>query len=488
MNLFESYQSNRLTDRLQAVVQVVLVLLILLAVNYIGMRSYERFDLTQGSIYSLSPETRAYLQQLEQPIQAIVTISANSDDPGLSDVLKDVKLLLREYEYATRDQGENRITVEYLNVYSQANRASALGIESPNVIVFKSGTRQRQVSIDELYRLQDAELREFLGENVFTRSILEIVETSEPVVYFTTGHGELSAVDVNSATGASTLLNQLKSRNFTTREIDLTTAERIPPDASVVVLAAPKTRLLPQELLVLENYLEKRAGRVIVLLAPAFDHGLDDLFFNWGLLNDDVLVVERNPKFIINGGDLMLRRYGEHPITNALAEQGIPLVTDRATSVREDLGRPVDESLVVTDLLFASDESWGERQHRSESPPRYDPNIDVGPPVKIGAIAERKVDSSLGISLPGGKLTVIGTSNFVTNSRIRSAGNLYFIMNTIKYSIDRASRLNIPPRPIRKVKLDLSLEQLHLARYLIWFGSPAVVGLLGLIVYLSRRN
>ncbi len=484
----QSFQSNRISDRFQAVLQIVLVFLILIAVNYVGMRTYQRYDLTEGNIYSLSPETLAYLKQLQQPIEAIVTISENTDDPGLTDILKDVKLLLREYEYATRDQGANRVTVEYLNVYSQTSRARSLGIESPNVIVFKSGTRQRQVRIDELYKIQEKELREFLGENVFTRSILEIVETSEPVIYFTTGHGEFSASDVTASTGASALFNELKSRSFTTRSLDLSTAEEIPEDASLVIVAAPKARFLPQERLLLETYLNKRAGRVIVLLEPGREHGLEDLFYNWGILAEDTLVIERDPNSLITGGDLKILRFSEHAITSSLFLQKIPVITDRASSVREDPGRPIDDSLVVTELLATSDQSWAERQYRLDSRPAYDPAIDIAGPVKIAAISERQVDSSIGISLPGGKLTVIGTSNFISNQRIQRSGNLYLILNAINYSVDRYTRLNIPPRPIKKVKLDLSIEQLHLARYLIWFAPPAVLGLFGLLVYISRRS
>ena len=453
------------------------------------MRTYQRYDLTEGNIYSLSPETRAYLEKLQQPIEVIVTISENTDEPGLADILKDVRLLLREYEYATRNQGANRVSVEYLNIYSQTSRARSLGIEDPNVIVFKSGDRAPlQVNISELYKIQDSEIREFLGENVFTRSILEIIETSEPVLYFTTGHGEFSASDVTASSGASSLFNELKSRSFETRTIDLSTASSVPDDAALVVIAAPKTRLLPQEQLLLESYLNKRAGRVLVLLEPGREHGLEDLFFEWGILADDAIVVERDPNYLLDGGDLMIRRFSEHPITLTLYEQNIRIITDRAASVREDPGRPIDDSLVVNELLATSDQSWGERQYQDSLFPSFNASIDLAGPIKIAAISERQVDSTLGISVPGGKLTVFGTSNFISNQRIQASGNLYLALNAINYSVDRNTRLNIPPRPIQKVKLDLSIEQLHLARYLIWFAPPAIIGFFGLLVYLSRRN
>lgn len=487
-------QSSRLTDRLQAVLQIVLVFLILIAVNYIGMRSYQRIDMTEGSFYSLSNETMEYLRQLEQPIEVIVTISEDSKAATSNqlsatvDVFKDVSNLLREYEYATRNKGEDSITVEYLNVYSQTSRAKDLGIDSPEVIVFKSATAQRQVQINELYKVKEAELREFVGENVFTRSILEVIETSRPTIYFTKGHGEFSANDITMGTGASSLFNELKSRNYATESLDLSIVEKAPEDASLIVIAAPKTRLLPQERLLLESYLNKRAGRVLVLLEPGRQHGLEDLFYEWGILAEDTLVVETDPEYILPGGDLMIKRFSRHPLTSYLFDEGLKIVTDRASSVREDMGRPIDDSLIVNELLATSDASWAERQYRDEGIPTYNPDIDIAGPISIGAISERQVDSSLGISLPGGKLIVLGTSNFISNQRIQSSGNLQLLLNAINYSIDRQARLNIPPRPIRKVKLDLSIEQRQLARYLIWFGPPAIIGLLGLLVYLSRRN
>lgn len=490
MDPFESFQSNRITDRLHAIVQVVIVFLILGAANYIGMRTFKRVDLTEGSHYTLSLETKAYLKNLEHPIQTIVTISETDDDPGLVDVFKDIKQLLREYEYATRSQGENRITVEYLNVYSQASRAAELEIQKPNVIVFKSGQLTPvTVNISDLYTLKDLELREFLGENVFTRSILKIAATSESVIYVTTGHGEFNASDVNPATGASEFFNELQARNLETRSIDLTTVNKIPDNAALVIIAAPKIRFTPEEQMLLSSYLDQQAGRVLTLLEPSLKHGLEDLFSEWGLLADDVIIAEQDPDFVINGGDLMIRLFDpEHPITGPLFQQQFRIITDRASSVREDLGRPIDDSLIVTELFASSSNSWGERDYKAQTQPTYDPSTDLAAPVKLAAIAERKVDSSLGISLPGGKLIVIGTSNFISNHRIQSSGNLYLMLNAINFALDKTSHLNIPPRPIRKVKLDLSLEQLHLARYMIWFGPPLVIGLLGFLVYLSRRN
>ncbi|MCH6255913.1 GldG family protein [Puniceicoccaceae bacterium K14] len=486
--MFDSFQSNRFMERIHAIAQVALVFVILACINYIGMRNYNRIDLTENRTYTLSAETNAYLQQLNIPINVIVTLSEQSKDQGIQQILNDVKGLLQEYEYATRDNGDNRISVEYLNVYQQTRRSRELEIENPNVIVFKSETRSIEVQIQDLYLMQNNEVRQFLGENVFTRSVLELSDESQPIVYFTVGHGEKNLKSVDPHYGASRLADELKSRNIVSREIDLSSIEQINEDASLLIIAGPVTSFLPQEQEHIRNYLKRRSGRVIILLEPGQEHGLDDLFFDWGILADDVIVVERDHRHLISGGDIMLKRFAPHPITQELLNNNLYLITDQARSIREDPGRPTDESLKVTELIASSQTaSWGEKNYNALETAEFNRERDIPGPVKVGVLSERKVDSSLGINIPGGKIIVFGSSSFVSNNRIESAGNFFLIKNAINFALDRNTRLNIPPREISKVKLELSIKELQVSRYLIWLGPPAIIGLLGLAIYLIRR-
>jgi|TARA_B110000467_G_C18338076_1_gene500196 ABC-type uncharacterized transport system involved in gliding motility auxiliary subunit len=489
MNLIESYQSNRLVDRLHAVAQFILVFLILAAVNTIAMRNYKRIDTTLGRDFTLSAQTVAYLAQIEQPIKVVVTLSDQDNDLGIRDIFYDVKSLLNEYEYETRNNGTNRIQVEYIDIYKQASKAKELGIDQEDSIIFLSGPQtKRVIPINKLYHMVNNELHEFLGESVFTQSVLEVSQKNPPHIYFTIGHGELDLQNSTSGQGISRLQDELKSRNIKVSTLNLASQNKVPENASLLIIPGPKTRFLPQEQELLKTYLRRSSGRLLVLLEPGDQHGLDDLLFDWGILTDNAIAVETDRASVINGGDLMIRRYSSHAITDELLEMGLHITTDRARVVREDPGRPIDDSLIVTELMETSSQSWGEKNYATEETPTYDPAIDLVGPIRVGAISERKVDSSLGISIPGGRLTVIGSSNFITNNRIQASGNLFLVLNAINYAIDRVAQLNIPPRPIRKVKLDLSIEQLLISRYLIWLGPPLVVGFFGLIVYLARRQ
>ena len=488
MSFIESFQSNRIADRLHAIVQFLLVFMILAAINAIAMRSYTRFDTTLNRSFTLSAQTVAYLQQLQQPINIIVTLTDQSRDLGIRGIYQDVKSLLSEYEYETRNQGENRVRIEYLDIYQQARRAKELGITEENAIVFNPRSQNKIVRIDELYSLSQGDIQEFLGETVFTQTILEISQDDRPKIYFATGHGELDPNNFSPDLGISQFADELESRNFATESLDFSTITDIPNDARLLIIPAPRSPFLPREQEILKSYLRRDSGRIILMIEPGSEHGLDDLLFEWGILADDAIAVEMSRDSQIEGGDLLVRRFAPHPITNEVLRLNMTLVTDRARVVREDPGRPIDESLLVKELMATSDKSWGEKNFKSDSPPVYDSTVDLRGPVRVAAVSERKVDSSLGISIPGGRLIVFGTSNFLTNNRISASGNLFLALNSVNYAIDRVAQLNIPPRPIRKVKLDLSMEQLLLSRYLIWLGPPALVGLLGILMYLARRQ
>jgi ABC-type uncharacterized transport system involved in gliding motility auxiliary subunit len=148
----------------------------------------------------------------------------------------------------------------------------------------------------------------------------------------------------------------------------------------------------------------------------------------------------------------------------------------------------VTELLATSSTPSSSPTSWGEINYRTPGRPVFDPARDLRGPVMLATVAERKVDSRLGINLPGGRLIVFGNSDFVANHRIDQAGNFTLFLNAVSWALGRDSRLDIPARPVQRLKLTLSQEQLAVASISILFGPCLAVALLGGIVYLVRRR
>ncbi len=69
MSKWESYQ---FANRLKAGnywLQVMLILTLIGGFNHLAMRHFTRVDLTENHRYALSPETKAYLNELSDPIR-----------------------------------------------------------------------------------------------------------------------------------------------------------------------------------------------------------------------------------------------------------------------------------------------------------------------------------------------------------------------------------------------------------------------------------
>ena len=156
--------------------------------------------------------------------------------------------------------------------------------------------------------------------------------------------------------------------------------------------------------------------------------------------------------------------------------------------MREDQGRPLDDSIAVQPLIGTSATSWGERSYRQDIAFVYDPDTDLPGPLSVAAVSERQIPSQLGINIPGGRVVVFGTSDLITNNRIHALGNLTLFLNTINWMVDRDTMTNIAPRPIDQIQLVLSRDEIQRLRLTLLGFLPGMMALSGVIVYWIRRK
>jgi ABC-type uncharacterized transport system involved in gliding motility auxiliary subunit len=487
----ESFQANRWIRTINLVLQAVLFLFLFGGINYLAQIYTWRFDLTRGRLFSLSAETRSYLTGLTEPVRIVVTLERESENEAIAQARRDVMGLLREYADAAQRNSAAKIDLEELDVYQQRRRAEALGITNNNVLLFMSGEKRRYVGLEELYRVERQERKEFLGERTFTAAILDVTSATKRKIYFLAGHGEMGIESVEPDRGLSQLRDALHQRNFAIDRLDLAQTRAIPDDADVILAISPQGPLLRQEQELLRQWLNSRVGRLIVAIDPNRNHGMDDLLYDWGVLADDVLILDDSPDFLVDGGDLLLRRFLPHPITQVLIDNQIPIVTGLARSVRPDPGRPLDTTLKVAPLVATAPSAWGERGYMLNQTATYDEGVDLkgSPSLPVAVVSERVSAANLpSFSVRGGRLAVFGSSDFLSNNRVGMLGNLTLALNTINWAVDRDAQLNIPPRPLERFQLTLSQTELGKLRLALLFGVPGAVSLFGLFIYWMRRN
>lgn len=488
---FNEFRFARRFRTANRIVQILLSLSLIVALNFLSAKYFQRIDLTESGTYTLAPESKAYIRELTQPINIIVTIPQNADAPELEKIHRDLRKLLREYEFAGMRDGVPYINVEFVDIYRQRKRAQELAntykLTQENVILIASGERTREIRQADLYEVSEGEIQGFRGENAFTSAILDVSSTKTQKIYFLVGHGEMRLDDVDALRGLSQLENFLRERNFALATLDLAIDPVVPADADLIVIPSPQASLRPEEVEKLRRYMSDQNGHMIVLLDPGRRHGLDELFFDWGVLVEDLAVIDEGTDYRAQGGDLIIRRFAQHPITDLLINYQITALFGQPRPVRTDPAALNDERLQVDQLIGTSENSWGERDYRAPGTPKYDAGRDLPGPVSIATVSTRSAGTELGITIPGGRFVTFGNSDFIANNRLRAFGNHTLFINAVNWALDRTSLLNIPTRPLESHQIVMSESDLK--RMLLYFAIlPAATAVFGLFIFLLRRR
>ncbi len=492
MTRWESFQvANRLL-RLHRWLRIVLILLFIGGLNFLSVQHYQRYDLTQDGRYSLSPETLAYLRDLDQEVRIIVTIPPRSPRQEERLLFRYVEQLLDEYQYNSRsDGGKARLRVETVDIYKDLARADELsrsyGLEQVNSVLILSGERRRLLEGDDLIRFEDMEPVAYTGEAALTSAIMEVTQEVTSTLYFLRGHDEMDPSDSHPQEGLSELTSRLRERNYTLRQLDLTKVPEVPEDATALLVADPKGPLTIEEVEKMRRWLLRREGRLLLWLRPGVETGMRSLFAEWGMYLPNHRVVEPDPRFRESSGGLLFRNFAEHPVMTPLIEKQTFLRAEAARPVLPVEPQPPDERLSVSALFATSGESWSAPVDTPGTATAFDPDVDLAGPVSIAAAAARGASTRLGIKVPGGRVVVIGSPRIFSNRQVSSLGNKALFFNSLNWLLERDRTLAIPPRPVETYRLTASRRELERIG-LLFLIVPGTVALLGFFVFLLRRT
>lgn len=488
---FNEFRYARRFRAANRIVQILLGLSLLFALNYLASKYFRRIDLTQSGSYTLAPESKAYIRELEETVNIFAFLPKDFTDPNLKALYHDTQKLLREYEAVGMQRGDKKINVEFVDFYRQRQRAQELNnkyhFNQEQAIFVSRGERTREVPLIDLYTEDDGMRRVFSGEKAITSAIIDVAADDVDTIYFVVGHGEMRLDDVDPLRGLSQLESFLRERNYRLATLDLAVETAVPEDADLLVIPSPQASLLGEEVEKLRRYMTERNGRMIVLLDPGRRHGMEDLFYDWGVLTDDMTVIDTGADFRSQSGDLIIRRFAEHPITDLLVEYQITALFGQPRPVRTDPASLGNERIKVSQLVGTSDQSWAERDFRTQDPIVFDDGRDLPGPISIAAISTRSAGSELGINIPGGRLAVFGNSDFISNNLLRAFGNRTLFFNTINWTLSKNNLLNIPTRPLESYQIVMSEKDLN--RILLYFSIlPASVALFGGFIFIIRRR
>ena len=268
-----------------AIASIAIVLAILIGINFLANRRNKRWDLTAAKQFTLSDQTKKVLSSLQKPV--VVRVFTRAED------FDRYRARLDEFKYVS-----NKVSVEYVDVEKRPALATQYGVQQVGTVVFDYDGRVERVTSD--------------AEQELTNGLIKVVQGTKNKVYFVQGHGE-RALEGSDQTGYSTIAAALKSDNFEFDGVVLAQVQAVPADATVVVVAGPRTDLFPAEIEMLKAYLA-RGGKIFFLLDPPAKPETPDLINVIALLKEWAIEVGNNVVVDASGMGQMLGTGPEVPL------------------------------------------------------------------------------------------------------------------------------------------------------------------------------
>ncbi len=457
-----------------AAVMIVLALGVVVFANALSSRHNVRWDFTENRRNTLSPQTIQMLKTLKAPVEAIAFF--RTDTPGkrtAEDLLS---------QYASYSGG--KFTWRLEDTDKAPGLAREYGVESYGTVVVKGGAGDQA----RTEKVLDAE------EEKLTNALLKVTRAGKRVVYVLKGHGEREITNTDRP-GLSQARDQMQKVNYEVKELLLARDPKVPDDASVVIVAGPKTDLFPQEAEALDAYIA-RGGKALFMATPFQAEGLRKYLEKYGVLLDDDVVIELNPIGQLFGvGPLVpiVSQYDPHPITKDLA--GVMTLFPLTRSVEAVKTPPKGTS--IQPLAKTSSQSWGETDKsvftKGEAKP--DASEKTGPlavalvaTVDAEAKPEAKTDGAEAKKPVKARLVVVGTADFASNQFLGAQGNRDFFLNVVSWLADEEDLLAVRPKDSKQNPIVLTSAQSNLVLWLPLAVLPGAVLLCGLMVNARRRR
>lgn len=456
---------------------VVATVTLLVLMNALAWRNPQHWDVTREGIHTLSEQTLQVLARLDQDVTLYGFFASTEPDFAV------VEDALARYGRASE-----RVTVEMVAPESRPDLVERYAVtqNGPRIVV---ATAQREA------KARNA------SEQEVTNALVQVAERIEKTVAFLQGHGELDFEDRENAEGAAVIRARVDSEGYDTEILSLLAARavvpgtviepdappppvRVPADVKVLVIAGPRARLPGPELLALEEFLA-RGGRLLVMIEPNSETGLEDFVRPWKVEVRNDFVVDSNPMNRLMGlgaaSPQVFATATPHPITDPLVSSAV-LITARSIDVASG-GEP---GVRARPLLRAGDSAWGEVDYAAGAA-GFGPD-DTQPPVHVAVLATRSTTTVATELAPEGRLLVVGDSDFINNRNHSLQSNADLFLNMVSYLAEEEERITIRPRAREASGILLTGQQMAGLRIVTMDLLPALLVALGFGIVTVRRR
>jgi len=489
---------------------ICLMLSLLALINIIGYRHFLWKDITLAKKFELSPLTMNILDQVTENKQDIYFTSFFWQEVDRNLSVEQNRRLIQQNR-----RRESRLR-DLMAVYSAVNPYIKFRFIDPNLEPMLARQYNTQNYRDNVTIVESGERMDMITdmstEEHITNALIRVLSGDIHRVYFLEGHQERDIME-GGGEGYLLVATAVRDQSYEVEALNVLEAGGVPKSARALVIAGPRKKLLPEEIVLIDNYLEE-GGRVLVCLDPEYDSGLEEWLLSWGVEAGRNMVIDNSTAGVRQGAgpqEPLLYSYDEkHPITAQLMKAFTSMPTVRSVGIVDN----PREELELTVLARTSDNSWGETELTSlvAKTPTFDPEDLSGPvPVAVAMLKklpEREPGFTEVYSGPGGRaptqeelqkiklersqrmaeLVVFGDSRFAANDYFKYGGNRDLFLNALNWLIGDERLISIRAKDPEDQTIYVNQRQTKRMAMVVQYLLPSLVLLLGAWVWVMRRR
>lgn len=467
--LKKSFTSRQFQSGAYSTFITVLVIAIVVVINLVFSKLDLSTDLSKGSLFTLSKDTKDVLKNNKKKITLNYMVTSGNELDYIENVLD---------QYA---KASNRISVKKVDPVvnpafaSKNNITDDISVNDVIVVNEESGS-SKYVSARDMYYSQSSGYSQenyYLDvEGQITSAIQGVLAENKTKMYVVSGHGE--------QTIAETISSAYGKLNIDTEDLALLTAQSIPDDCDILYFNGPTTDLTENEKNIVLDYLKNGGDAVINMqysTQVTQQPNLEAVLEYYGIQSTQGMVCETTGNYYGYPNWIVPSLGSSEMVSNLKKYFIVP------SAIRLDTMSEIRSSLKLEELLTTSEGSYLKLDPSSGSAEKESGDIDG--PFAVGISATESVGEE------ETRLVVFASAEAFTEQFV-SGGNLEN-GELIKAAVGTMLQTDVQKVAIDAKSLDYSYISLSIPAQLIWAAVliillPLAILIFGFVIWMMRRR
>ncbi|MDP4180004.1 MAG: GldG family protein [Bacillota bacterium] len=474
----EKNNSKRFKYGAASVLTAVIVIIIAIFVNLLVIKLDIQWDLTTNKIFTLNKTSVEFVKKLTKEVTVYGLYDNTKTDTGDQNSL--VNELLKQYQNAS-----SKVKVKFVDpdkdpaILTQLDPQKTKTFNKGDLVVAcgKKFDIIPSTSFTSTQQTQMGNDNSLVVENYITTAIKRVSADKTPTIYFTTGHKERAF-----QTEYQQIKMFLEGGNFYTKDLDLQTAPRVPDDAELVFVLAPKIDLLPDEAKKLNDYLDK-GGKMFFAFDPVIPNQnmptFEKVLSNYNITLDYDKVAEGDKDKFKEGDPSNIMVSLESNALFGDVPQGQNLSINMPNSRSINILKTKKEGLDIVSLLKTSDKAIGVQADRSKGK-------DINGPLDLAVAAEYQGGTEDSRVVVIGNATVFSDASLVQQNANSLATSVFSVF--MQWLIQNKDDMGIPPKSLNFESINVSQSSANIFAIILIGIIPLIIFGLGTFVWLRRRH